>query len=153
MASLKDEIKQGRPFSSREEESFLSILRTADFLSHQLAQNLKELEITPTQYNVLRILRGSLPNGLTCTEIGRRMVKSVPDVTRLIDRMENLGWVERQRDQGDRRVVMINLTPQGLERVNLLDQPVDGITKSLMKCLSVKEMNQLNEILEKLRRS
>jgi DNA-binding MarR family transcriptional regulator len=153
MGSLKDEIKQVRPFSSREEESLLSILRTADFLSHQLAQRLKEYEITPTQYNVLRILRGSLPEGLTCSEIGRRMVKSVPDVTRLIDRMEILNWVERQRDKGDRRVVMIKLTPEGLGTVNLLDQPVDGITKSLMDGLTVKEMKQLNEILEKLRRS
>jgi hypothetical protein len=95
---LQDELKQTKPFASLEQEALLSIERTAAVLRHQLGEELKPLGVTPTQYNVLRILRGAGPAGLCRNEIRDRLVAQVPDVTRLLDRMEDAGLIVRGRD-------------------------------------------------------
>ena len=85
VSRLAQEIRQSRPFLNREEEAFLNLLRTAGELSRSLGAVLEPLDLTPTQYNVLRILRGAHPRGLACGEIGERMVTPVPDVTRMLE--------------------------------------------------------------------
>src|SRR5215218_10993455 len=102
--SLQDELKQRKPWSL-EEEAYLNISRTAAVLEHALVQALKPFDITPTQYNVLRILRGAGPDGLCRNEVGERLVRRVPDVTRLLDRMEDGGLIARRRGKDDRRYV------------------------------------------------
>src|SRR6187402_3588679 len=92
-----NEIKQTRPFRSIEEEAALSIVRTAAALEHTFAQAIKGYEVTSTQYNVLRILRGAGSEGLCRNEVGQRLVTKVPDVTRLLDRMEAAGLISRER--------------------------------------------------------
>jgi DNA-binding MarR family transcriptional regulator len=118
---LHHELKQGRPFELIEEEVNVSIARTAALLDRAFAQVVKPHGITPTQYNVLRILRGSAETGLCRFEIGDRLVTPVPDVTRLLDRMEQLALIVRERSTDDRRVVKTRLTQKGHDLVNALD--------------------------------
>jgi DNA-binding MarR family transcriptional regulator len=121
---LRDEIKQAKPFTSLEQEALLSIERTAAVLMHRFAESLKVHDITPTQYNVLRILRGAGDQGLCRNEIRDRLVAQVPDVTRLLDRLEQAGLVARERDTADRRLVTTRITRAGLKLLKRLDDPV-----------------------------
>jgi DNA-binding MarR family transcriptional regulator len=114
---LRDEIKQSRPFSSLEQEAYLNLGRTWASLEHELGEVLREHGITPTQYNVLRILRGAGERGLCRSEIIERMITRVPDATRLLDRMEAAGLIARARDAEDRRFVTTRITEAGLARV------------------------------------
>jgi DNA-binding MarR family transcriptional regulator len=122
MARLAEEIKMTQPFSLLEEEALLSIVRTADVLFQRAAELLKPFDLSSSQYNVLRILRGA-KEALACGQIAERMVSRDPDITRLLDRMEVRGLISRARDGQDRRVVKTQITSKGM---NLLDeiQPV-----------------------------
>jgi DNA-binding MarR family transcriptional regulator len=120
-SKLQDEIKQRKPFESLQQELWLNLSRTAAMASHVVEQALRPHGLSPTQYNVLRILRGAGDQGLCQYEIGDRLVAQVPDVPRIIDRMQKAGWVQRVRGVADRRVVMTSLTPQGLALVASLD--------------------------------
>lgn len=112
---LESELKQSRPFARRSEEALVSIMRTAAILDHVWQDALKGFGVTPTQYNVLRILRGAGKDGLCGREVGERLVSKVPDVSRLLDRMEDLGLMTRERDPADRRHVTARITPKGLK--------------------------------------
>src|ERR671910_394799 len=114
---LLAELKQTKPFPRRSAEAFLSLLRTAALLEHQVGEVLKTDGLTMTQYNVLRILRGAGEQGLCGREVGERMVSPVPDVSRLLDRMEEMGLIRRHRDETDRRHVTARVTPKGLDLV------------------------------------
>src|SRR5687768_9446212 len=128
MASrLHDEIKQTKAFRSVREEAHLSVVRTAAVLSHAFAESLKEFGITGTQYNVLRILRGAGEEGLCRNEVRDRLVAQVPDVTRLLDRMEEAGHVVRERDANDRRLVTTRITPAGVGLLEELEKPVAAV--------------------------
>ena len=106
-----------------EEDAFLDMLRTCDLLSRGPAQVLKRADLSATQYNVLRILRGA-PEGLQCGEIGNRMITRDPDITRLLDRLEKRGLTSRCRETQDRRMVIVRIAPEGLRLLQRLDEPV-----------------------------
>src|ERR1700722_17749900 len=110
---LQAELKQKIPFTSREQEAYLSLLRTADALQSQVEARLKEFGLTGTQYNALRILRGARPDGLPCREIGERMITHDPDITRLLNRLEDRGLVDRKRARDDHRVIYGQITAAG----------------------------------------
>src|SRR5208282_6941377 len=118
---LQKEIGKSGPFASLEEEAMLNLLRTADRLAGRSEGVLKAKGLTPTQYNVLRILRGVWPQGIACQEIARRMITRDADLTRLLDRLESRNLVQRQRQSGDRRVVHISITHGGLSLLAELD--------------------------------
>src|ERR1700679_858426 len=120
-----------RALSSPEEAAFLELCRTTDMLSRSLSILLKTEDLSPTQYNVLRILRGS-PDGLTCGEIGNRMITRDPDITRLVDRLEKRRLEGRSPQMKDRRLVIIRITPEGLELLARLDAPVQGTHRKLL---------------------
>jgi DNA-binding MarR family transcriptional regulator len=124
---LQQELKQTKPFKCLEEEVFLNIARTAAVLEHGLAQALKPYGITATQYNVLRILRGAGPDGLCRNEVGERLIQPVPDVTRLLDRMEEMKLISRARAGADRRYVTARISPRGLELLARLDAEIPAI--------------------------
>jgi len=125
MASrLYDELKQTRPFASLEEEVYLSLQRTAEVLWGDVNETLKGAELTPTQYNVLRILRGAGADGISCSEVSERLVTKDSDITRLLDRLETRGLISRERAEKDRRVVVARLTAEGLRLLASLDKPV-----------------------------
>ena len=111
-ARLQDELKKRDPFRSAEQEAFLNVQRTADALMRDFEKLLKPANLSPTQYNVLRILRGAGANGLCRNEVRDRLVAQVPDVTRLLDRMEDATLVERERSEVDRRLVATRITKQ-----------------------------------------
>jgi DNA-binding MarR family transcriptional regulator len=123
---LSEELKQTRPFKSPAQEAYLSLQRTAAVLEHELELALKPSGITATQYNVLRILRGSEPGGLCRSEIGDRLIRPVPDVTRLLDRLEKTGLVRRARASDDRRYVTTRITRHALRVLDELESAIDA---------------------------
>ncbi len=120
---LLAELKQTKPYASVAQEAHISIQRTAAILAHAFEDVLKPHGITATQFNVLRILRGAGPGGLSRRDIRSRLVTLVPDVTRLLDRLEHMGLVSRARGAVDRRLMTTVITKSGLR---LLDR-VDGV--------------------------
>lgn len=148
---LRDEIQQTRPFTSPEHEAHLAVARTAALLEHALAEALKRYEITPTQYNVLRILRGAGERGLCRNEVSERMVARVPDATRLLDRMEAAGLIQRFRDEEDRRFVTTRISEEGRRLVDALDAPVQALHKEHFRDLNADELRGLITSLGRVR--
>lgn len=148
---IREELKQTKPFFSAAQEAFLSIQRTADTLSQKFEQFLKPWEISGTQYNVLRILRGAGPEGLRCGDIGERMIAHDPDITRLLDRMEKAGWIQRARDTSDRRVVLTHINRRGLDLLKQIDKPIEQFTQELGRHIPEKRFRELIEILDEIR--
>jgi DNA-binding MarR family transcriptional regulator len=133
-----------------EENAFVSLLLTADMLSRNIEKVLRSADISPTQYNVLRILRGS-PQGLPCGEIADRMISRDPDITRLLDRLETRGLVSRCRETKDRRMVLTRITPQGLRLLAELDAPVIDTHRKQLGHLGRERLRSLLELLEMAR--
>lgn len=148
---LGKEIGKTGPFASLEEEVVLNLLRTADRLTGSIENALKPTALSPTQYNVLRILRGVSPQGLPCQEIARRMITRDADLTRLLDRLQKRGLVHRQRQTDDRRVVRITITPAGLSTLSGLDQAVLSLNKKLLGHLGADRLKLLLELTEQAR--
>jgi DNA-binding MarR family transcriptional regulator len=148
---LRKEIKQNRPFPSIEAEAVLNILRTADALGRNEAEYLKSFELTSTQFNVLRILRGASDEGLSCREISERMITFDPDVTRLLDRMEARGLVSRSRDAKDRRVITVRITTAALDLLKRLDQKMLDLHKQQIGHLGERRLKILIGLLETAR--
>src|SRR6266702_3940566 len=142
---MRGNVTKRRP-GSREEAAFVDLLRTCDLLSRGLAQVLKNEELSATQYNVLRILRGS-PDGLPCGEIASRMITRDPDVTRLLDRMEKRGLISRFRDTKDRRTVIGKITAEGLKLLDRLDEPVQAAHRKQLGRLGRNRLGALTELL------
>jgi MarR family transcriptional regulator, organic hydroperoxide resistance regulator len=149
---LQAELKQKIPFASREAEAYLSLLRTTDALQTQVEAQLKEFGLTGTQYNALRILRGAGPEGLACREIGERMITRDPDVTRLLDRLEDRGFVERTRAKHDRRVIYGKITAAGLKLLREMDAPLEKFGREMLRHVGQEKLKQLIELLELVRR-
>jgi len=135
-----------RKRGSREESAFLELLRTTDILSRRVSQTLKKEELSGTQYNVLRILRGS-PAGLSCSEIGKRMITRDPDITRLLDRLEKRGLVSRSRETKDRRTVIVRVTPAGADLLGRLDEPVQAVHREQLGHMGEQRLKELSELL------
>jgi DNA-binding MarR family transcriptional regulator len=138
--------KSGRRIGSPEEAAFLDLLRTTDMLSRGLVGVLKSEDVSPTQYNVLRILRGA-PGGLPCGEIASRMITRDPDVTRLLDRLEKRGLISRRRETKDRRTVMARITAEGLKLLARLDEPVQAAHRKQLGHLGRERLRALTELL------
>jgi DNA-binding MarR family transcriptional regulator len=151
MSRIQEEIKQGRPFRSAQEEAFVQLLRTYDLLYYELTEFLRPSGISPTQYNVLRILRGAGDVGLTCGEVGERMVTREPDITRLLDRVERQGWIERRRQTDDRRVVRAWIKAEGLKLLSQIDKSLDRFQRSQFPKMSQEQLDALSRLLEQVR--
>jgi DNA-binding MarR family transcriptional regulator len=148
---LQEAIRQTRPFPSLESEAFLNLQRTADALMRGLAELLKRADLSPTQYNILRILRGAGADGLSCGEVGERMITRDPDITRLLDRMERRGLISRTRERSDRRVVRVRITRAALDLVNPLDAPVVALHREQLGAMGAQRLRTLITLLEAAR--
>jgi DNA-binding MarR family transcriptional regulator len=148
---LAKEIRQTKPFQSREEEAFLNLGRTWEFLQKRVADVLKEHQLTPTQYNMLRILRGAGAEGVTCSQATERMLSPDPDITRLFDRMEAQGLIRRDRTPEDRRVVIARITEGGLDLTNRIDAPLHQVFQQSVGRLGRQRLKELIDTLEALR--
>jgi len=151
MSKLQAELKQNAPFRSREQEAYLSLLRTTDALETAFEAKLKEFGLTGTQYNALRILRGAGIDGLPCSEIGERMITRDPDITRLLNRLQKRGLVARERAKGDRRVIYGKIIAAGLKLLREMDEPVEKFGRDMLKHVSQERLQQLIDLLEVVR--
>ena len=140
---LQAELKQTRPFPSAATEALLSILRTAALLDHDLSDALKPFGITSTQHNVLRILRGAGAAGLCGREVAERMVASVPDVPRMLERLETMELITRERDPGDRRHVTARITPAGRQLLTRVTPEIEAVEQRRLGHVSGRTLASL----------
>lgn len=144
---LRHELRQLKPFGSPAHEAFLSVARTEAVLREGIERLLKPHGLTLTQYNVLRVLRGAESKGLCRNEIRDRLVDRMPDVSRLLDRMEAAGLIQRTRSTTDRREVQTTLTAKGRRLVNELDAPVATEHERQFRHLDAKQLKSLIQLL------
>src|SRR6267378_287569 len=140
MRETNPPVRRQRRIACPEEAAFL------DMLSRRPAQVLKTEDLSATQYNVLRILRGA-PEGLTCGEVANRMITRDPDITRLLDRLEKRGLISRCREAKDRRMVLTRITPEGLKLLARLDEPVEAAHRKQLGHLGRERLRALTELL------
>jgi DNA-binding MarR family transcriptional regulator len=148
---LLDELRQQKPFTSLVQELHLSVGRPDAVLEEGIERVLRPHGSGATQYNVLRILRGAAPSGLCRQEIRDRPLTRMPDVTRLLDRMEKAGLVTRERSSEDRRLVTTHLTGQGRELVGSLDGPIAEEHERALGHLNEDQLRALINLLTLVR--
>jgi DNA-binding MarR family transcriptional regulator len=146
MKKTVESDRKTRRAGGPEEAAFLDLLRTTDMLSRGLVGVLRSEDLSSTQYNVLRILRGA-PDGLPCGEIAGRMITRDPDVTRLLDRLEKRKLITRSRETRDRRTVMGRISPEGLKLLARLDEPVQAAHRKQLGHLGRERLRALAELL------
>jgi DNA-binding MarR family transcriptional regulator len=151
-SDLQAEIRKKHPFDCPEQEAALNLVRTQDYLQQDFARLFSEHGVSGPQYNVLRILRGHGGDGLPCQEIAAQMVTRMPDITRLVDRLEQAGLVRRARIEQDRRVVLVKITRAGLDLLARLDKPLLDLHRRQLRHLTREELAELNRLLVKVRR-
>jgi DNA-binding MarR family transcriptional regulator len=149
---LQQELGKKNPFDSTEQEACLNLVRTLDYIQCHVVRLFEGYQLSGPQYNVLRILRGHGGAGVPTSVIAGEMVTRMPDITRLVDRLEQASLAERRRTPSDRRVVLVRITPRGLELLDRLDRPVLELHRRLLGHLSREELAQLNALLVKARR-
>jgi len=148
---LQSEIRQSRPFATREQECLVGLLRTADVVRRRLAAIVEARGVTLQQYNVLRILRGAGAQGLPTLEIAARMIEQAPGVTRLLDRLERQDLVRRMRCREDRRQVLCTISAKGRTRLAELDAPVAQADDTSLGTLPSSEVATLIRLLDAVR--
>lgn len=151
--SLRDEIRQTRPFPSPAVEAYLGLLRTADFLLREFEGFFKVHGLTEPRYNALRILRGAGKDGLPCLEVAARMVTRAPDITRLLDGLEREGLVERRRDGPDRRVVRALATAKAVRLLDRIEGELMAIHARQLGHMSDAELKTLCRLLDRARQA
>jgi DNA-binding MarR family transcriptional regulator len=145
--TLKEDLRQKKGFTSLQQEAFLNVLRTSSALTDALEDLLRPYGISATQYNVLRILRGSGADGMCRNEVRDRMLTRMPDMTRLLDRMEEAGWVTRAREREDRRMVLTRISAAGQTLLKELDDPVNELHRSQLARLTDDQLRSLVDLL------
>ena len=146
-AKAKKEASQTGLTGGREEAVYLVMLRTVERLSRGVAETLARAELTPTQYNALRILRGAGEAGASCSEVGERMVTKDSDITRLLDRLDERGLISREREAKDRRRVVARITNEGLRVLAELDRPVAETHRRQLGHLGEKQLATMGKLL------
>ncbi|MGF1573405.1 MAG: MarR family winged helix-turn-helix transcriptional regulator [Sumerlaeia bacterium] len=144
-----EHLKQTKGFESNRQELFLLLLRVVENLTYGLERKLEEQGVTMTQYNALRILKGAGEEGLPCREVGNRMVKRVPDVTRLLDRLEKQELITRKRVETNRRIVMSKITPKGEELIQRLNPMTESFHNHSFANFNDGEVEQLIHLLDR----
>lgn len=148
---LASELRQTKPFASIEEEALLNLSRTHEFIQQRAVEFFKQFQLTATQYNILRILRGAGKEGLSCSQASERMVTADPDITRLLDRLETRNLIARERSREDRRVVISRITENGLDLLRTIDKPLAGFIQKHVGHIGREKTEHLVEILESIR--
>jgi len=151
MSEILKEIQQRHPFPTKAEEAAVSLLRTVAVLSQAMEDFLKKHDLTRTQYNVLRILRGAGEAGWSCKEIGERLVQREPDITRLLGRLEKRGLISRKRDPADRRSVLTRITQRGLSLLRTLQPDLSRMSHDQFRTVREDELERLLATLDKIR--
>ena len=137
--------------ASSRTEALLNVLVTGSWILNELATTMAPYGVTPAQYNVLRILRGSHPETLTCSALGQRLLDRTPDVTRLLNRLNRHGLIHRARAEHDRRVVQVGITEAGLALLERMRDDIEAAEHRLTSHLSPSEHQHLSRLLERMR--
>lgn len=151
VSRIQAELKQNKPFRSLKDEAAVALLRTAAILDHALNDALSEHDLTLAQYNALRILRGAGGVGLCGREVGERMIAPVPDVTRMLDRLEAAGLISRVRDADDRRHVTVRITAAGLRCIEEVTPTLTALERRFMGTLDNDQLTGLLSALDAIR--
>ena len=146
---LKQRIKQSR-FESPAHEAMLNLLVAAGHIRQKTEAACAPHDLTAAQFNVLRILRGAYPEGYPRGEIALRMVERAPDVTRLTDRLERRGLVERTRTRTDRRLSITRITKAGLDLLRHVDPPIRAISREFSERLPARDQKELSRMCERI---
>ncbi len=149
--TVRDSIRQKRPFRSVHEETLVTLVRTTDRVNARLCAALAAEGLSLPQYNVLRILRGSEPEGLQTYQVAERLLARAPNITRLVDKMEAKGLLGRSRSSSDRRVVQLRISARGLEVLARLDAPTAEAVRAAMSGLPEAGLTELCRLLNQLR--
>jgi DNA-binding MarR family transcriptional regulator len=144
-------ISTARRFDSAEQEAFLSLWRTYDRLRALEDDLFATFELTPQQYNVLRVLRASHPEPLPTLLVAERLVSRAPDITRMLDKLEQRGLVRRERPARDRRTVLIGITDAGLALVEKIAEPLRECHTRQLGHLTRAEIKSLSALLKAAR--
>ena len=148
---MASEVTPGEKFRSREQQTTLGLLRTADAIRRHYTQVIEPHGITLQQYNVLRILRGAGAEGLPTLTVGERMIEQTPGVTRLVDRLESKKLVDRVPCPKDRRKVFCRVTTQGLALLEELDEPINRADSQVVSVLHAADLDSLIDMLDRVR--
>ena len=151
VSKIQAELKQNKPFRSLKDEAAVALLRTAALLDHALNDALSAHDLTLAQYNALRILRGAGETGLCGREVGERMIAPVPDVTRMLDRLEASGLLRRERDTEDRRHVTVRITAAGLRYMEDVTPTLTALERRFMRNLDSEQLTALLSALDTIR--
>lgn len=146
---IESAIKQ-TTFKSEFQKLSLNIMVTSNWLQEKAVEILRPFDITPKQFNVLRILRGQHPNPITLFEIRNRMIDKMSDVSRIVERLRVKGLLSREICENNRRAVDVCITEEGLELLKQLDM-IDDQFKMFLSGISEEEARSVNRVLDKLR--
>jgi DNA-binding MarR family transcriptional regulator len=149
-AALRQQLKKKGPFESLEQEAMLGILRTSDLLENRLARLLRQYDLTPSQYNAMRIMRGE-GQPMPCLEVADRMIQVAPAITRVVDQLVGQGFVDKRQSGEDRRVFLVQLTAPGTRLLKKLDEPIRSLHQCLLGHVPKSQLKLLNGILETAR--
>lgn len=150
--TLLDELHQSRPFDSPADEAVVALMRTAALVRRAIAQRVEPYGISPAQYNVLRILRGAGLSGLPTLVVRDRLIEEAPGITRLVDKLEDAGYVRRERAGVDRRVVHCVITDSGLRLLDAMDSLIKETAHLISAGLpDAKEQEHLMLLLARVR--
>lgn len=146
---LEEEIKQSN-FESEHQKAILNIMVTNNWISSNQTKLLKNFDLTPPQYNVLRILRGAKGKPIMLCDISSRMLDKMSNATRLVEKLKQKGLVVRELCEFNRRQVDISLTLEGQKLLSEIDAPMREMSQ-IFEIITPKEATNLNAILDKLR--
>lgn len=147
---IGEEIKQDK-FENAHQQAVINLIYTNNWFKEHMACFLKDYDITAQQFNVLRILNGQFPNGITTGEIRDRMLDKMSDASRLVDRLEKCGTVAKERNKQDRRLVKVVITDKGRDLVKSIRSKEAELYGPFTDRMTEAEAVQLNELLDKLR--
>ncbi|HEV8216247.1 MAG TPA: MarR family transcriptional regulator [Gemmatimonadaceae bacterium] len=149
--SVQTEIKQSRPFRSKQQEATVALLRTASVVGRMLARVLEPWNLSLAQYNALRIIRGAGSAGIATLAIRERMIEEGTTITRIVDRLEDAGYIERERSTPDRRQVVCRATAAGAKLLDKIDPLIDAADEDAVASLGARDVAKLVGLLDTVR--
>jgi DNA-binding MarR family transcriptional regulator len=150
-SSVQSEIRQSRPFRSKKQEATIALLRTASVVSRALSRVLEPWSLSLAQYNALRIIRGAGTDGIATLAIRERMIEEGTTITRILDKLDDSGYISRERALPDRRQVMCQVTAEGRRLLDKIDPIVDAADEEAVESLGARDVAQFVDMLDTIR--
>jgi DNA-binding MarR family transcriptional regulator len=152
-SAVQSEIRQTKPFRSTAQEATIALLRTASIVNRALARVVEPYGLSLAQYNALRIIRGAGSGGIPTLSIRERMIEEGTTITRLLDKLEEAGLIQRERSVPDRRQVLCRVTDAGRKLLDTLDPLVNSADEEAVASLSQSELERFIDLLDAVRQT